>query len=61
MSKYGRRNFAVGTGGIGSWNSIMGFISYVAIPINVIVLLICRFPNDRVGYFQDLDEIDEEE
>lgn len=61
MSKYGRRNFAQGTGGIGSWNEIMGFISYVAIPINLIVLLICRFPEDRVGYFQDLDTLKESE
>ena len=51
MSKYGRRNFAQGTSGIGSWNSIMSFISYVAIPINVLVLLLCRFPSVRVGYF----------
>ena len=55
MAEYGRRNLAYGTSGIGSWNSVMGFISYVAIPINVIILLVCRFPDVRVGYFQDLD------
>lgn len=61
IAKYGRRNFAMGTSGIGSWNSIMAFISYGAIPINGLILLLCRFPDDTVGFFQDMDDLKESE
>ena len=61
ISKYGRRNFAQGTSGIGNWNSIMSFVSYVAIPINVLILLLCRFPKEMVGAFQDLDQLEPSE
>lgn len=56
ISKFGRRNFAEGTSGIGNWSSIMGFVSYIAIPINMLILLFCRFPTG-VGAFQDLDAL----
>ena len=39
----------------------MGFVSYVAIPINVLILLLCRFPKVPVGFFQNLDALDEAE
>lgn len=45
ISQYGRRNIAEGTGGIGNWMQIMGFVSYFAIPMNMIILLVCRFPS----------------
>jgi len=45
MAKYGRRNMSECTGGIGNWSSIMNFISYFAIPMNVLILLVCRFPS----------------
>ena len=61
LTKYGRRNVAHGTSGIGNWMYIMGFVSYIAIPINVIILLIVRFPNVQVGASQDLDALDPEE
>ena len=61
ISKYGRRNFAQGTSGIGNWNAVMGFVSYVAIPINVLILLLCRFPKVPVGFFQNLDALEEAE
>jgi len=61
IAKYGRRNAAQGTSGIGNWNQIMGFISYFAIPINVIILLVCRFPSNQVGSAQDLDRLPLEE
>ena len=62
FEKYGRRNKAEATSGVGNWMSIMGFISYFAIPMNVIILLICRFPTKQIGASQDLDNLlDEEE
>jgi len=60
ITHYGRRNFAQGTGGIGNWNSIMAFVSYVSIPVNVLILLLCRFPTG-VGIFQDLDNLKDSE
>ena len=41
--------------------TIMNFISYFAIPINVIILLVCRFPKVQVGASQNQDELDFEE
>ena len=61
MAKYGRRNISQCTAGIGNWSSIMSFISYFAIPINVLILLVCRFPDKQVGASQDLDELRQEE
>ena len=37
--------------------AIMGFVSYFAIPINVVILLVCRFPSVQVGASQDLDTL----
>ena len=50
MAYYGRRNVAQAAGGIGNWMSIMGFISYFAIPMNILILLCCRFPLTKPGY-----------
>ena len=62
ISKYGRRNKAECTSTIGNWEGIMGFISYFAIPMNVLILLVCRFPSVQVGASQDLDDLlDKEE
>lgn len=61
LTKYGRRNVAHGTNGIGNWMYIMGFVSYIAIPINVFILLVVRFPNVQVGASQDLDALDPDE
>ena len=57
MTKYGRRNVAECTSGIGNWMSIMGFVSYFAIPINVVILLVVRFPSVQIGATQDLDTL----
>ena len=62
MSEYGRRGLAVASNGIGNWMSIIGFISFFAIPINLCILLFARSPADRrVGAFQDADEVEKEE
>ena len=59
ISQFGRRNFAAGTDGIGSWMSIMSFVSFIAIPINVLILLFCRFPyQQQQGIAQDLDNLE---
>ena len=39
----------------------MSFVSYIAIPINVLILLLCRFPKSMVGAFQDLDQLERQE
>jgi len=39
----------------------MNFVSFVAIPINLVILLFARFPSEPVGYFQDLDNLPLEE
>jgi len=57
MSEFGRRISAKATRGIGNWGSTMSFVSYIAIPINVLVLIVCRFPNETVGAFQDSDNL----
>lgn len=36
----------------------MKFVSYLAIPMNTIILLICRFPKETIGAFQDMDTLD---
>ena len=62
MSEYGRRSQAAASNGIGNWMSIIGFISFFAIPINICILLFARSPADRrVGALQDADTIDLEE
>ena len=61
MAKYGRRNVSEWANGIGNWNSIMRFISYSAIPINMMVLIYCRFPSVTVGMNQDLESLPFEE
>jgi len=40
---------------------VMGFISYFAIPINTIILIVCRFPSQQVGASQDLDRLPDAE
>lgn len=45
--------------GIGNWSIIMNFVSFLAIPINLSILLFARSPaNEATGIDQDLDEID---
>ena len=61
ISKYGRRNVAEGTSGIGNWSPIMSFVSYFAIPANVLILLYCRFPTVQIGATQKTSELDIEE
>ncbi len=61
IGEYGRRNFAQCTSGIGNWMSIMSFVAYFAIPINTLILLVCRFPAKQVGATQDLDELTSKE
>ena len=39
----------------------MSFVSYFAIPMNLIILLVCRFPSTQVGAKQDLDALEFEE
>jgi len=39
----------------------MGFITYFAIPCNLLVLLMCRYPSVAVGFNQDLDDLKDEE
>ena len=52
MEEYGRRNVAVASSGIGNWSSIVGFISFFAIPINLCILLFARSPaKQQVGAF----------
>ena len=49
LGSYGRRN----------WMQIMGFISNFAIPMNIVILLVCGFPKDNgVGALDErLDEM----
>lgn len=61
ISEYGRRNVAQAANSIGNWSSIMSFISYFAIPMNVLILIVCRFPASSPGANQDLDAIAFEE
>ena len=53
MEKYGKRNLAQCSSGIGNWMSIFSFISYFAIPLNMAILLYARNPMNEsgVGYF----------
>ena len=59
MAKYSRRGRAVCSNGIGNWQSIVNFITFIAIPINMSVILFARNPGDDelVGAKQDLDTI----
>ena len=58
MEEYGRRNISYCASGIGNWMSIVSFISFFAIPINLCILLFARSPsNEEPGAFQDQDEI----
>ena len=59
MATYGRRGIALCSNGIGNWMSIVGFISYFAIPINLCILLIARSPGEKeIGALHDLDTED---
>ena len=58
MSKYWRRDIAVCSDGIGNWMSIIEFISFLAVPINLSILLFARKPGEfEVGAHQDLDTV----
>ena len=47
MSRYGRRGQSYGSSGIGNWMSVMSVISFIAVPINLAVLLYARNPGDK--------------
>ena len=49
MAFYGRRSVSEGSNGIGNWVSIVSFISFFAIPINLCILLFARDPRVKVG------------
>ena len=62
MEKYGRRQIALSSSDIGNWKSIMSFLSFFAIPINLSILLFARDPGpEERGFDQDHDEIEPEE
>lgn len=44
MTKYLRRDQAVGADGIGNWKEIIECLAYFAVPINLSVLLFARDP-----------------
>ena len=58
ISQFGRRNVAEAASGIGNWMPIMGFISYFAIPMNVLIMIACRFPKTPPGWEQDVDNLE---
>ena len=58
MGEFGRRKQAICSSGIGNWMSIISFISFFAIPINLCILIFARSPEIRLGYQQDLDTIE---
>ena len=47
MTKYGRRNQAVGSNGIGNWKDVMSFVTFIAVPINLSVLIYARNPGEK--------------
>lgn len=59
LAKYGRRNIAECSSGIGNWQSIVNFITFVATPVNFAVLLFARNleGKNEVGSLQDLDNL----
>ena len=61
MTKYEKRGLADCSSGIGNWMSIMHFISFFAIPINLAIMLFAREPTVKIGLEQDLDTITREE
>lgn len=62
MSRYGRRNQSYGSSGIGHWESVMSVIAFIAVPINLSVLLFARNPgNKQIGALQDADNLDLEQ
>ena len=62
MTKYGRRNQALGSNGIGNWIDMMRIISLIAVPINLLVLSYARNPGIKaVGAQQNLDELEYEQ
>ena len=62
ITKYGRRNQALGSNGIGNWIDMMRIISLIAVPINLFVLLYARNPGVKaVGALQDIDELEFEQ
>ena len=62
MARYGRRNQAIGSSGIGNWKTIMSVLAFVAVPINLSILLYARNPgNNDIGALQDLDNLELEQ
>ena len=61
MALYGKRAIPQGSSGIGNWSGIMSLISFVAIPINLCILIYARSPTDEVGWNQETSEIPLEE
>ena len=58
LTNYGRRDVAKGCSGIGNWSFITGFVTYIAVPVNLAILLYARRPRDHeVGFSNDLDSI----
>lgn len=57
LAKYGRRNIAESTSGIGNWMQIMSVVAYLSVPINLIILLVARFPTVVVGAAQKEEEL----
>ena len=47
MSKLSRRAISTASSGIGNWQSIVGFITFFAIPINLCILLFARSPAEN--------------
>ena len=61
MTEYGKRAISQGSSGIGNWSSIMSFISFIAIPINLSILIYARSPSVEVGWGQNIESLDFEE
>ena len=63
MTKTVRRGNAICSSGIGNWQSIVNFITFIAIPINMSVILFARNPGEdtEVGISQDHDHLTNEQ
>ena len=62
MTLYQRRGSAIGSDGIGNWDAVIRFITLIAVPINLCVMLYARHPDeDEVGILQDQDSINLEQ
>ena len=53
LAEFGKRPMATCSSGVGNWMSIVTFITYFAIPINLCILLYAReIKENDVGAFQ---------